>query len=233
MIKLPKFTLQSMYDSETNFSLQAPDDRLAKLLIQYEAFKLIKNLKGSIVECGIFKGTSFVRLATFRNLFRKKNSTLIGFDHFGDNYPKTPHSNEMKIRKHFIKKAGSSSISTKQIRKIFKNKNIDNYKLVKGNVLKTVPEYVQNNKNLKISLLNIDIDFPETTQCVLDNFYDKVVKGGIIMFDNYLGKGINLGKGTGNIAYQGETKVINKFLKKKGKKIKFSPFFIRPSFIIK
>ena len=50
MIKLPKFTLQSMFDSETDFSLQAPGDRLAKLLIHYEAFKLIKNLKGSIVE---------------------------------------------------------------------------------------------------------------------------------------------------------------------------------------
>jgi len=139
----------------------------------------------------------------------------------------------MKIRKHFIKKAGSSSISTKQLRKIFKNKNIDNYKLVKGNVLKTIPDYVKNNNNLKISLLNIDIDFPETTQCVLDNFYDKVVRGGVIIFDNYLGKGINLGKRTSNIAFQGETKIINKFLKKKGKKIKFSPFFVRPSYIIK
>ena len=233
MIKLPKFTLQSMFDSETDFSLQAPDDRLAKLLIHYEAFKLIKNLKGSIVECGVFKGTSFVRFAAFRNLFRKKNSTLIGFDHFSDNYPKTRYSNEMKIRRHFIKKAGSSSISTKQLKKVFKKKNIDNYELVKGDVLKTIPEYIKNNNNLKISLLNIDIDFPETTQCVLNNFYDKVVKGGVIIFDNYLGKGINLGKKTSNIAFQGETKIIDQFLKKKRKKIKFSPFFVRPSYIIK
>ena len=233
MIKLPKFTLQSMFDSETDFSLQAPDDRLAKLLIHYEAFKLIKNLKGSIVECGVFKGTSIVRFGVLRNLFRKKNSTLIGFDHFSDNYPKTRYSNEMKIRRHFIKKAGSSSISTKQLKKVFKKKNIDNYELVKGDVLKTIPEYIKNNNNLKISLLNIDIDFPETTQCVLNNFYDKVVKGGVIIFDNYLGKGINLGKKTSNIAFQGETKIIDQFLEKKRKKIKFSPFFVRPSYIIK
>ena len=64
------------------------NDRLAKFLIHYEAFKLIKNLKGSIVECGVFKGTSFVRFAELRNLFNK-NSKLIGFDHFSAFYPKT------------------------------------------------------------------------------------------------------------------------------------------------
>ena len=34
------------------------------------------------------------------------------------------------------------------------------------------------------------------------------------------------------IFYSGETDIINKFLKKKGKKIKFSKLFVRPSYII-
>ena len=82
-------------------------------------------------------------------------------------------------------------------------------------------------QELKISLLNVDIDFVETTQCVLDNFYDKVVKGGIILFDNYQGKG------SGGTFYKGETEVINKFLKIKRKKIIKFPYFNRPSYIIK
>ena len=118
MIKLPRFTLQSMYDAETKFNLQISKERLAKFLIHYEAFKLIENLKGSIVECGIFKGTSFLRFATLRSIFKKKNSKLIGFDHFSHNYPKTSFSNEMNIRKAFIKGAGSSSISTRQLKKV-------------------------------------------------------------------------------------------------------------------
>lgn len=228
MIKLPKFTHQSMYDSETEFNLQMSEERLSKFLIHYEAFKLIKNLKGSIVECGVFKGTSFVRFAAMRKLFKKKNSKLIGFDHFSSKYPETNFSNEMNIRKTFIKGAGASSISTDQLKKVLKRKKISNFQLIKGDVLKTVPNYAKKNKNLKICLLNVDIDFVESTQCVLENFYDKVVKGGVILFDNYMG---NIGNG--KIFYRGETDTINKFLKKKGKKVKFSKLFIRPSYIIK
>ena len=111
-----------MYDSETDFNLQMSEERLAKLLIHYEAFKLIKNLRGSIVECGVFKGTSFVRFAALRNLFKKKNSKIVGCDHFSSKYPTTNYSNEMKIRNTFIKSAGSSSISAEQLTKILKKK---------------------------------------------------------------------------------------------------------------
>ncbi len=230
MIKLPLFSNQSKYDSETEFNLQMTNDRLAKFLIHYEAFKLIKNLKGSIVECGVFKGTSFVRFAGFRDLFKKQGSKLIGFDHFSPYYPKSSFKNEMNVRSAFIKGAGQSSISVKQLRGIFKKKRIKNFRLIKGNVLKTVPQFVKKNKNLKICLLNVDIDFVESTKCVLENFYDKVVKGGIIIFDNY--KGDILSK-KNKIFYKGETDTINAFLRKKKKKVKHFNLFIRPSYIIK
>ena len=86
---------------------------------------------------------------------------------------------------------------------------------------------MKKNPNLKISLLNVDIDFVETTKCVLENFYSKVSKGGIILFDNYQGVG------TGGTYYKGETETINMFLKQKKKKIMKFPFFNRPSYIIK
>ena len=76
-------------------------------------------------------------------------------------------------------------------------------------MLQTIPNFVKKNPNLKIALLNVDIDFVETTQCVLDNLYNKVIKGGIILFDNYEGVG------TGGTFYKGETDTIKRFLKKK------------------
>ena len=54
--------------------------------------------------------------------------------------------------------------------------------------------------------------------------------GGIIIFDNYLGK---IGKKRNKIFYRGETNIIDKFLKKKRKKVKFFKLFVRPSYIIK
>jgi hypothetical protein len=226
MIKLPKFSTQSLYDSETDFNLQMDRERLSKFLIHYEVFKKIVRIKGDIVECGIFKGTSFVRLAMFRELFKKK-SKLIGFDIFGDIYPDTSFENEKKHRDHWVKSAGHSSISQKQLDNVFKKKNIKNYKLIKGDVLKTIPEYIKKNKSLKISLLNIDLAFVEPTKCAIDFLYSKVAKNGIILFDNYGGTGKD---GT---FYQGETKVIKDFLKKNKKKINHIDFFERPAYVIK
>lgn len=228
MIKLPKFNLQNMYDAETYYNLFMNNERFSKLLIHYEIFKKIKNHKGSIIECGVFKGTSFSRFAMLRELIgNPKKNKLIAFDVFSDKFPDTKYQNEKIQRKHWIKTAGASSIGTNQLVKIFKKKKIKNFELVKGNVLQTIPMYIKKNPNLKISLLNVDIDFVETTQCVLDNLYGKVVKGGVVIFDNYEGIG------TGGTFYKGETETINKFLKKVNKKIIKFPFFNRPSYIIK
>ena len=228
MIKLPKFNLQNMYDAETHYNLFMNNERFSKLLIHYEIYKKIKNYKGSIIKCGVFKGTSFSRFAMLRELFgNPKNNKLIAFDVFSDKFPDTKYKNEKIQRKHWISTAGGSSIGTKQLKKIFKKKKIKNFELISGDVLKTIPKYVQKNPGLKIALLNVDIDFVETTQCVLDNLYSKVVKGGIILFDNYEGIG------TGGTFYKGETETINKFLKKVKKKIIKFPFYNRPSYIIK
>ena len=165
MIKLPKFTTQNMFDAETHYNLFMNEERFSKLLIHYEVFKKIKNIPGSIIECGVFKGTSFSRFAMLRELIgNKKKNKLVAFDVFSDEFPNTNFQNEKIQRKHWIKTAGGSSISTNQIDKIFKKK-IENYELIKGDVLKTIPKFIKNNPKLKISLLNIDIDFVETTQC--------------------------------------------------------------------
>ena len=228
MIKLPKFTNQNMYDAETHYNLFMNEERFSKLLIHYEVFKKIKKISGSIVECGVFKGTSFSRFAMMRELIdNSQKKKLVAFDVFSDEFPNTNFKNEKIQRKHWIKTAGASSISTSQLNKILKRKKIKNYELIKGDVLKTIPIYIKKNPNMKISLLNVDIDFVETTKCVLESFYSKVSKGGIILFDNYQGVG------TGGTFYKGETDTINRFLKKVNKKIIKFPFFNRPSYIVK
>jgi hypothetical protein len=80
---------------------------------------------------------------------------------------------------------------------------------------------------MKISFLNIDLAFVEPTECALEYLYDKVSKGGVVVFDNYGGTGKD---GT---FYEGETRVIQNFLKKKKKKINYFNYFVRPSYIIK
>ena len=213
MIKLPKFDNQSMYDYETNFHLTMDEERISKFLTHYEAFKISSQIPGEIIECGVFKGTSFVRFGMMRKLIGgNKSRRLIVFDVFSDKYPNTKFKEDHFQRKHWIK-PGSSSISPEQLKKIFKRNQIDNYELIKGDVVKTVPKFKKINPGIKISLLNIDIDFIEPTIICLENFYSCVSKGGIILLDNYAGRGSS-GK-----YLHGDTAAIDKFFE--GKKFKF------------
>ncbi len=228
MIKLPKFDNQSMYDYETNFHLTMKEDRLAKFVTHYEAFKLSRNIPGEIVECGVFKGTSIARFAMLRKIMGGDHTTrIIAFDVFSNKYPNTKFKEDKMQRKHWIKTAGSSSISSSQLKFVFKKNLINNFQLIPGDVLKTVPKYKKKNPGLKISLLNIDIDFIEPTLVCLEQFYKCVSKGGVILLDNYAGRGAS-GK-----YLHGDTSAIDKFFKDKKINIKKFYFSARPCFIIK
>ena len=125
MIKLPKFTTQNMFDAETHYNLFMNKERFSKLIIHYEVFKKIKNISGSIIECGVFKGTSFSRFAMMRELIGDpKKNKLIAFDVFSDDFPNTNYKNEKKQREHWIKTAGGSSIAITQLDKILKKKKL-------------------------------------------------------------------------------------------------------------
>ena len=75
--------------------------------------------------------------------------------------------------------------------------------------------------------LNVDIDFVEPTIAVLKNFYPLVSKGGVILLDNYAGRG---NSGT---YLHGDTKAIDDYMKNKKQKIRRFSFAARPCYIIK
>jgi len=228
MIKMPTFDEQTMYDAETAFNLTMTNDRLAKFLMHYEVMKMVKNIPGSIIECGVFKGTSLVRFAAIRDLIGNNFSAkIIGFDIFSDDFPNTKFKEDQEQREHWLDTAGGSSIGVSQLEEIFEHHSIKNFELIPGDISETVPLYTKKNPGMKISLLNIDCDFVEPTFCVLDNFFDKVMPGGIILLDNYAGEG------TSGISYHGDTKGIDDFLKGKDIKIERFPWAARPCFIKK
>jgi len=228
MIQLPDFSVQSMYDAETNFNLMMNEERLSKFVVHWEAMKMASGIPGTIIECGVFKGTSFVRFALMRQLLGSNFSAkLIAFDVFSDEFPDTAFEQDKAQRAHWIETAGGSSISVEQLSEVLSNKGIDNFELIAGDVVTTVPKYAQEHQGMKISLLNVDIDFVEPTMIVLEYFYDRVCRGGIILLDNYAGEG------TSGQSYHGDTHGIDEFFKNREVTIRKFPFASRPAYIIK
>jgi len=157
----------------------------------------------------------------FRENFESPHSRkIVGFDIFGK-FPETNFEKDKVALKKFIKSAGEMSISIEELKKVLNYKKIQNFELVKGDILETVPEYVERNPQLKISLLHIDTDIYEPSKIILENLYDKVVRGGVIILDDY---------GT----FPGETKAVDDFFADKEVKIRKFPFSqATPSYILK
>ena len=76
--------LYKIYESENIFYLKSHSRRLRKALFHYEIYKQVSNISGDITELGVFRGSSLIRFATYRDLFKKNfKSKIYGFDDFG------------------------------------------------------------------------------------------------------------------------------------------------------
>jgi hypothetical protein len=219
MIDLPDFN--KAFEYENNFYLTCDINRIGKIMAHYELYKSVSNIPGAIVEAGVFKGAAFTRFAAFRELcgnpFSKK---IIGFDTFGK-FPKTSFSQDKKFRKRCIDAAGSVSISKQQLEEILLKKSVGrNIELVEGDITKTIPTYIKLHPELKISLLNLDVDIYEPSVTVLRYLYPKITKGGVLILDDY---GV----------FPGETKAVDDYFKGKIIKIRKFPFCVTPCYIVK
>jgi hypothetical protein len=194
------FEEEKKFYYENGFYLTSGIERIGKLVSHYTLYNMIKDIPGDIVETGVYKGTSLIRWLTFRNLLENENSrTVIGFDTF-DSFPETNFKDDKKYRENFINQAGDKSIPLSELEKVLAHKKLNNYKLVKGDILKTLPKYFEENPHSKIAMLHIDTDIYEPAKVALEQLWNRIVKGGIVIFDDY---------GT----FPGETKAVDDFFR--------------------
>ena len=198
------FETEKCWDYENGFYLTSHVTRLAKMLAHYELYKTIVGLPGHVVECGVYKGASFLRFATFREILESPHSRkMIGFDAFG----RFPDDNEDANNKSFVRRfseEGGDGISRESLVEVLAYKGFDNCELIEGDICRTVPQYVLDHSELKIALLHVDVDVYQPTKVILEQLFGRVVQGGLVVFDDY-----------GTVA--GETRAIDEFLENTGR----------------
>ncbi|MFS0674159.1 TylF/MycF/NovP-related O-methyltransferase [Ornithinibacillus sp. 179-J 7C1 HS] len=217
-----KYDESKAFDYENGFILTSEVYRLGNILSHYELYKKIIGLPGDVIELGVFKGNSLLQFASFRELLEnEKSRKIIGFDVFGE-FPKV---DKIAADKAFVnnwnKIFEGDFLSQEDLYKSLQLKGIGNVSLIKGNILETLPKYLEENSHTKISLLHIDTDVYEPSKLALELLFDRVVSGGLIVFDDY---------GT----VEGETRAVDEFLLDKEYQInKLTLSHVKPSFIIK
>ena len=161
---------------------------LGKMLYRYKFYDKVSNLPGDIVELGVFKGSGVSTFVKFIEIFHpNSNKKVIGFDLFdskNDTIEKYKNGDKMKI---VYDRVDDDDLSLKSVLNNLNNTNIDDskYILVKGDVSKTTKEFVTENPGFRISLLYIDLDLDEPCYHSLNNLWDRILPGGIIVFDEY------------------------------------------------
>lgn len=64
-------------------------------------------------------------------------------------------------------------------------KGFTNVSLVEGNIFETLPPFLELKPALKIALLHLDLDVYEPTAFVLEGLIPRMVRGGLVVFDDY------------------------------------------------
>lgn len=217
-----KWNENDKFDYENGFYLTSDLYRIGNLMAHYELYNKILQLPGDVIELGVFKGSGIIQFATFRELLENENSRkIIGFDVFGE----FPKGERVESDKRFVdnwnRQFEREFLSKEDIYKSLTLKGIHNVLLIEGDICTTVEEYLQVHPETKISLLHIDVDIYEPAKVGLEQLFDRVVRGGVIVFDDY---------GT----CEGETIAVDEFLAEEEYIIhKFSFSHAKPSYIIK
>ncbi len=208
-----------------NYLVESNDiDRLKKIFVRYELFKLSSKVPGDIIECGVFKGTGHIFWLKMLEIFDpNSNKKVIGFDTF-DKFPKSTLNFEKKTAKSFLKEANYNNKNIfNKIKKKIKTANLDKRsELIKGDIVKTSLNYKNKNRGFRISLLHLDLDTYSGTKSALQNFFPLVSKGGVVVFDEYGSRG------------WGESEAIDEYFKDKKYKIQKTKNSSKPTaFLIK
>lgn len=172
-----------------NFPKYVRRQHLKRFLALYEIFKLILPVKGSIVECGVFRGFGTMSWAKLSAMLEPENLTrrIYGFDTFAG-FPSVSARDTTVVAD--VVPGGLSADSHDELQSLIAEYDrdrflghIDKVHLVKGDLVETIPAFLESHQHLVVSLLFLDVDLYEPTMAALEAFVPRIPRGGIIAFD--------------------------------------------------
>jgi hypothetical protein len=162
---------------------------LTRLLARYEIFKRVLGVKGSIVECGVYRGAGLMAWANLSAVLEPNNLTrqVYGFDSF-EGFPAVGEKDQSRFRPARAGELRADSYGELQslIRAFDLNRflgHVPKVHLVKGDAGRTIPQFVADYPHLVVGLLFLDFDLYEPTKAAIEHFVPRMPRGAVIAFD--------------------------------------------------
>ncbi len=172
-----------------NFPKYVRRQHLKRFLAMYEIFKLVLPVKGSVVECGVFRGFGVMSWAKLSAMLEPENLTrrIYAFDTFAG-FPSVSErdANAVAAPERGALFADSHDELAALIAEYDRDRflgHIDKVHLVRGDVVETVPKFVAEHPHLLVSLLFLDMDLYEPTKAALEHFLPRMPRGAVVAFD--------------------------------------------------
>lgn len=190
LANLFKKSTLSLQEKLVNPSIFMRRQELSMLIGTYEVFKLIQNIKGSIFYFGVYHGNGLMNFANLASALEPFNHSreIVGFDTFSgyDEISDKDKTHGKSFRT--LVKGGFSSNSLEFLNELIKiyDKNrplnhVPKIHLIKGDVRKTLPEYLTKNQHTVVSLMVLTLNLYEPTKIALTSLWPRIPKGGVVI----------------------------------------------------
>lgn len=182
-------SLDSVEVKLENFPKYVRRQHLKRFLAMYEIFKMLLTVKGSIVDCGIYRGFSLMAWAKLSGILEPENLTrrIYGFDTF-QGFPSVHEKDQAPTTR--VHEGEMRSDSYHELSRLIEQYDADRFlghiqkvHLIPGDATQTIPKFVRDNQQLLVSLLFLDFDLHGPTKVALEQFVPRIPRGGIIAFD--------------------------------------------------
>ena len=182
-----------------NFGMLLGNKSFYRFLKLSEILQKTKNIKGDIIEFGIWNGNNLFTIKKISDYYDLKKK-IYGFDNFSG-FPNPP-----KFKK---KKTGKYIGKPKLIKKMIKFFNLQKIFIVNDDIM-NLPKYRK--KFNKISFIYIDCNVFKVVDMILNELSHKISKGGVIAFDEARNK-FNKDEGKAMMKFYMKNKKNYKLLK--------------------
>lgn len=180
-------TPQYVYDSYNSLIFSSDKRVFHKMVKKFELYYEVKDLIGDIVEFGVFKGGGMGLFLKLTDMYESNSlTTVIGFDFFNKSNTLTELGGINKSSmENILDRVEHDDLLIKQVDDNLSKINNKRYLLIEGEAVNECKKYILETPGQRIKLLYMDLDIGEPTYKILEMLWKKVVKGGIVVFDEY------------------------------------------------
>ena len=160
---------------------------LSRILFFNEMYKKIINHHGVIMEFGVRWGPILNLFQSLRGIYEpfNRHRKIIGFDTFegfteGTDYDRIAKEGDFAVTDGYEEHLEEILSIQEQFSPL---DHIKKFEIIKGDIIETLPKYLEENKHTIVSLVFFDLDIYKPTLESLKNIKPYLTEGSIMIFD--------------------------------------------------